>query len=121
MMTKLFYIACFFILIQDNVSGQVAHATISATITTPVGAEISGDISLETFPVKMSSTKTNENITKAVNNETRSFLKVIGESFAHTITLENDMVLLKRKKDSNESYQPPQQYRPSLSVTVNFD
>lgn len=105
---------------QNNVSGQTAHATVTATITTPVGAEISGDIRLEKFPAKGKSIIKGHTV-KPVNDEQLSFLKVIGESFVHTITIENDTVLLKRKKDVNESYESPGKYRPSLCITVNFD
>lgn len=121
MMVKLFYIACFFILIQNNVLGQIAQATISATITTPVGAEISGDISLEELQVKIRSTKTNERITEQANNEKLSPIKVIGESFAYNVSIENETVLIKSRTDINESYQSAKKSVEYLSVMVNFD
>ena len=120
MMARFFYITCIFILIQNNVFGQVAHGTITATITTPVGAEISGDVSFEKFALKMKSITKNRNVANPENNETISPVKVIGETFAYNVTIEKD-VLLKRKKDSKERYQSPEKYEPSLSITVNFD
>ena len=114
-MAKLFYTGCIFFFIHANVFGQTAHATISATITTPVGAEISQDINFE----KLSTVKTSSLI-KEEQNESLSFLKVIGDSFAYDVTIENDIVLLKRNKERKE-YQPAEKYQPSLNITVNFN
>lgn len=119
-MARFFYIACTFILIQNNLSGQVAHGTISATITTPVGAEISGDINFEEFAVKMKSIIKKRNVINPENDDMPSPVRVIGESFAYNVTIENDTVLLKRKKAIRED-QFPEKYEPALSITVNFD
>lgn len=119
MMTKLFYTGCIFLLIHANVYGQTAHATVTATITTPVGAEISNDINLENFSTGKAASVNNKLI-KEGQNEPLPFLKVIGDSFAYDITIENDIVLLKRKKELKE-YQPAGKYQPSLNITVNFN
>lgn len=119
MMAKLFYIGCIFLLIQNNVFGQVAHATITVTISTPVGAEISNSINFENF-YKIRTTSVNNNLIQQEQNETQPFLKVIGESFAYNVTIENDLVLLKRKKGLKE-FQPTEKYQPSLNITVNFN
>jgi hypothetical protein len=117
-MVKFFHIAFILILIQNNVSGQqVAHATITATITTPVGAEISNDISFEKF-AKMTSTK--KGVITAENNEMKNSVKVIGESFAYNVTIQNDNQPLKRKKDVKEPTLSTGN-EPPLSITVNFD
>src|SRR5688572_29687179 len=122
-MVKFFYIAFIVILIQESASGQVAHATISATITTPVGAEISGDISFEKFT---SSNKSTKKGVEAESSEKILPIRIIGESFAHTVTIENEIienatVLLKRKKDIKEGYPSNRTYGPLTTITVNFD
>lgn len=114
MMIKLFYIGCIFLFIQNNVLGQTAHATVTATITTPVGAEISNDINFETIS-KIKTTPANENLINQGQNENMPFLKVIGDSFAYNVTIEND-VLLKQK-----IYPSTQKNNSFLSITVNFN
>ena len=119
MMTKLFYIGCIILFIQNTVCGQTAHATVTATITTPVGAEISNDINFEKFS-KINKTQVSDNRLASAQNETPPFLKIIGDTFVHDVTIENDTVQIKRKKDSNGN-RPPERIQPSLNITVNFN
>ena len=117
-MVKLFYIGCIFLFIQNNVLGQTARATITAAITTPVGAEISNDINYETLS-KIKTASVNDLLIKQGQNETMPFLKVIGDSFAYAVTVEDD-VLLKRQEDK-KTYPPTQMNESFLSITVNFN
>jgi hypothetical protein len=119
MMTKLFYIGCIFFFLQNNVCGQTAHATIAATITTPVGAEISNYPNFEKFS-KIKTAAVNDSSIKPQLNETLPFLKVIGDTFAYDVTIENDMLFSKTKRDI-DGYQPPGKFQPSIQITVNFN
>lgn len=117
-MTKLFYTGFIFLLIQNNVFGQVAHATITATITTPVGAEISGDMNFERIAGSRT-TSLKDNLIQQRPNGSIPFLKVIGDTFAYAVTIE-DNVPLKGKEDK-ETYPPTLKNESFLSITVNFN
>jgi len=117
-MIKLFYIGCISLFIHTNVFGQTAHANITATITTPVGTEISNDIDTETLS-KIRTTQVNDNLIQQGQNENMPFLKVIGDTFAYGVTVE-DNVLLKRKEDK-ETFPSTQKNESFLSITVNFN
>lgn len=109
-MIKLLYITCIFLLTNSNVFGQVAYATASATIVTPVGAEISGDINFGDFstgsshgtiaPGSDGMAKSTGGV-KLVKDKTGAVsLNVIGGSFAYDVTIQTEPIILKRKTGS---------------------
>ena len=114
-----FFIA-FFLLTTGNLFGQVSHATISATIVTPVGAEISDEIIYERIPAKTKTTLPSDNVVLPEKNDPNSFLKVIGNTFSHHITVEKNYCFLKRKTDNDKTL-TEQKHTSYVGITVNFD
>ena len=116
-MYRLFFIGIFLIT-TGHLFGQVSHATASATIVTPVGAEISGDINDVNFlskNVKIISDDMNIKNSKSENDH--SFLKIIGESFSYYVTVETENVF--KRKGKEETF--PRNQESFVSITVNFD
>ncbi|MDB5222616.1 MAG: hypothetical protein JWN83_1283 [Chitinophagaceae bacterium] len=106
MLTKFFYITCIFFLSKSNAFAQVAYATASATIVTPVGAEVTGDINFDDLSMvssrnRIAGNDSTRKLTGGVNlakDATAGIsLNIIGGSFAYDITLQTDPVILKRQ------------------------
>lgn len=114
-MMKQFYIISIIIFSAGKSFGQVSHATISSVIVTPVGLEFSGDMNEGNLFNKYAGKHGGLNIE---NENTASFLKIIGETFSHDTTYEMDQVVVKRKE--NERLPVPKQ-QPVVRITVNFD
>lgn len=115
---KLFYTTCMFLFIATKMFGQVSHATTSATIVTPVGAELSADIN-ETKKINTNAITNPADITSKNNQKENdvSYLKIIGDIFSHYTTVENDDVIL-IKKESEEILPGKKSF---VRITVNFD
>jgi hypothetical protein len=111
-MIKVFYITCIFLFAAGHTFGQASHATISATIVTPVGAEFSGDIDLN----KNTGKQADGNIDKA---QATSFFKIIGDVFSHSTTVEKQYEILKRKE--NEALLAEGIPQTIVRITINFD
>ena len=117
---KLFYITCLFLFTTGKIFGQVSHATISANIVTPVGAEISAVINKEDlFNNNLRIASPDLNVTNLKIPGQLAFLKIIGEVFSHNTTVENELVILKRKE--NEEALPVSKHQSIVRITVNFD
>ena len=116
MMFKLIYISLVLLVINSNVFGQTSSASASATIVTPVGAELSGDINNADLFSKNQGTSSSSNNNDIENKKQVSFLKIIGDTFAHQVTVENDIILTRegvtRTAHKDESL---------VGITVNFD
>ncbi|HUS02028.1 MAG TPA: hypothetical protein VMY77_09890 [Chitinophagaceae bacterium] len=109
-----------FLFTAGNSFGQVSHANISATVTTPVGAELSGDINGEKLADNNLITTysvTAKDLKKAIN---LTFLKIIGEEFSHNTTVEKDQIILKRKENEEAQILSNAMQRV-VRITVNFD
>lgn len=123
-MNRLFFISIF-ILTSANLFGQTSHATASATIVTPVGAEISGEINDVNFFSKNVRTRSsdvnikNSNPDSNRDEEDLSFLTIIGEIFSHHVTVET-LDIFKGKKETEEIL-TARKHELFVSITVNFD
>ena len=118
-MIKLVYTTVILFLINSNVFAQTAHATISATITTPVGMEISNDINLNNFSQVNKITSGSDAI---ISNQGKiiSLINIIGESFSHNVTVENYYALSDRNME-NEKTLSVRKRESYVGITVNFD
>lgn len=120
MMFKLFYIACILLIINSRLYGQTSTASVTASLVTPVGAEISGDINYADFFNKGLSTETPDAQIQGIEKGKHlSFLKIIGEVFSHHVTVETD-IILKRKRE-NEVTLSARKPESLVSITVNFN
>ena len=121
-MYRLFFIVIFLIT-TSHLCGQVSHATASATIVTPVGAEISGEINDVNFSSNnVRARSAGENIKDSNPDSNRdekdlSFLKIIGETFSHHVTVETGNVF--KRKGNEETF--PRNHESFVRITVNFD
>lgn len=109
MMLKLAYITFMLVITTSSLFGQTSFASATATIVTPVGAEISGDINFKYFSGEVSNAAVTPNIdrrnssggVKIIANENRSTsLNIIGGSFAYDITIQTEPVVLKTRSGS---------------------
>lgn len=115
-MNRLFFISIF-LLTASHLFGQVSHATASATIVTLVGAEISGEINdVNFFSKKVRTIPAEGNIKDNKKENDLSFLKIIGETFSHYVTIETGTVF--KRKENEETSRNRESF---VSITVNFD
>ena len=115
-MNRLFFISIF-LLTASHLFGQVSHATASATIVTLVGAEISGEINdVNFFSKKVRTIPAEGNIKDNKKENDLSFLKIIGETFSHYVTIETGNVF--KRKENEETSRNRESF---VSITVNFD
>ena len=113
-MSKLVFISLLFLLIMGEVSGQVAHVSISANITNPVGAALFTDTETENNVMSNSTTDLKTQTTRKVKNIPS--IKIIGYDFSHTVTVMDTKLSKNNNEEKNNSKQISH-----VTVMVSFD
>lgn len=118
-MIRLCYITIILLITNCDVFAQTANANITATISTPVGMEVSKEINSTDISVM--------NILPAADYNTIAnkklrlpLVNIIGKNFSHTVTLEEYNGVIDRNKNNLTTFYSQKKYS-FVNVTVNFD